>query len=174
MIRRGFTLVEMMLATVLSAILLGGILMATAAISRDATRLKSAGPSVPDRALDLLRWDLTNAATLRASDDGQSLTLIGQCALDRKSLAPTGRLGRVVYRIDPTAHVLTRQQRLIDDEIHPEPWIEWVCSDAARIDVAGQIDATKADALGNVPVSLQVTITLQRASSSLSAEVRAR
>src|SRR2546423_10133577 len=111
MAHRGFTLVEVLLATVLAALLLGGVLTVTAAMSRDSAR--AAMPTELPRSpiVQLLEWDLTNAATMQASDDGQSLTLVGNGALDPRTMSSNARLARVVYRIDPRTRALTREQR---------------------------------------------------------------
>ena len=106
--RRAFTLIEMLMATVLAAVLLGGVLMVVSAISRDAASAAAPGPQSLQPAVCLLEWDLSNAATMQLSDDGQSFTLVGNNALDPETLSPTGRMARVVYQIDPRAHTLAR------------------------------------------------------------------
>jgi type II secretory pathway component PulJ len=171
--RCGFTLVEMLLATMLSALLLGGVLLATAAIARDTARAR-ASIAPASHALDLLRWDLLNAASMRANDNGTSLTLLGQCALDRRALGATGRFARVIYRVDPATRLLTREQRYLDDAIHPEPWIELVATNVSRLDISTTTNDQKPDAQGNVAIPVRITIALQRAGGVVSAEVRVR
>lgn len=167
MARRGFTLIEMLLATVLAALLLGGVLTVTAAMSRDAAR--AATPTEPARSsiVRLLEWDLTNAATMQPSDDGQSLTLVGNGALDRRTMSPDGRLARVVYRIDPQTRALAREQRYLDDEVRPEPWIELLGTGVKRIDISATTES-------DLQIPKHVSITIQRDAGDLIAEVRAR
>lgn len=184
MTRRAFTLVEMLLATALAALLLGGLLLMAAALARDSARAAASPMPAPHGAVQLLEWDLTNAATMHPSEDGQSLTLVGQCALDPRTLTPTARFARVVYRVDPQTHLLTREQRFLDDEIRPEPWSELVASDVSRIDVSGENLAAanltdahvrgNADANGNVPIPARLSISLARSRGPIVAEVRSR
>ena len=167
MARRGFTLIEMLLATVLAALLLGGVLAVTAAMSKDSAR--AAIPSEPARSpiVRLLEWDLTNAATMQTSDDGQSLTLVGNGALDPSTLSANGRLARVVYRIDPHTRALSREQRYLDDEIRSEPWVELLGTGVKRLDVSASIES-------DLKIPNRVSISIERDSRYLVAEVRAR
>jgi len=174
MTRRAFTLVEMILATALAAILLGGVLLSTAAVSRDTARARAAAPTEQRGAIDLLQWDLTNAASMREIDEGRTIVLTGQCALDRKMLAPTGRLARVDYRIDPRTRTLTREQRFLDDTVRPEPWTEIVATDITRLDIVSNSATTKPDAQGNLPIPSRMSVSLIRSSGTSTAEVRAR
>jgi prepilin-type N-terminal cleavage/methylation domain-containing protein len=127
---RGFTLVEMLLAAVLTAVLLGGVMSVAAALARDARRTATRTDSAAvDVAFDLIRWDLTNAST--PTDGG--LTFTGHGALDRDTLRATGRRARVTYRVRPGAG-LVREQRYLDDPVRPEPWAELVLAGAAQIE----------------------------------------
>ena len=127
---RGFTLVEMLLAAVLTAVLLGGVMSVSAAVARDARRTAARTDSTAlDAALDLIRWDLSNAP---APADG-TLAFTGHGGLDRDSLRPDGRRARVAYRIRPGAG-LVREQRYLDDPARPEPWAELVLAGATQIE----------------------------------------
>src|SRR2546423_14975592 len=167
MARRGFTLIEMLLATVLAALLLGGVLMVTAAMSRDSAR--AATPTEPARSpiIRLLEWDLTNAATMQPADDGQSLALVGNGALDPRTMSPDGRLARVVYRIEPRTRALAREQRYLDDEIRPEPWVEMLGMGVKRLDLSSTAE-------GDFSVPNHVSVSIERESDSIVAEVRLR
>ena len=67
--RRAFTLIEMLVATVLAGLLMGGVLLMTTAIARDRARV-AADESLPRAAglVDQLRWDLTNATTMAQAE----------------------------------------------------------------------------------------------------------
>src|SRR2546430_271794 len=94
---RAFTLLEMLLATILAAILMGGVLAMSAALARDQKRLSSRAESNADGIIELLRFDLANARTMTQSNEGRMLVLVGHAGLDRRSLTATNRLTRVVY-----------------------------------------------------------------------------
>src|SRR5437762_1519029 len=102
--RRGFTLIEMLLATVLAALLMGGVLAVAAGLSRDRRRMEAhtAAEHSP-LAADLLRRDLANAVALLNSSVGASagdIEMLGYSGIDPVTLRPNGRLVRVVYHID--------------------------------------------------------------------------
>src|SRR4051795_12239750 len=65
-------------------------------------------------------------------------------------------------------HVLTRQQRYLDDDVRPEPWVEIVAGDVTRLDVSGIVDSARADAEGNVPIPARLSIALQRIGTTVS------
>ena len=127
--RTGFTLIEMLLATVLAAMLMGGVLLMASTIGRDRARiaadeLKPRGNAMVDQ----LRWDLTNAMTFAQLDNGRALILTGHGGLDAWTLSPNGRLTRVIYEIrgnGPDA-ALFRRQDYLDDPVRPQPWTELV------------------------------------------------
>lgn len=171
MMRRGFTLIEMLLATVLSALLLGGVLTVVAAISKDAARASLPLPQSSQPIVQLVTWDLSNAATMQLAADGQSLTLIGNNALDPTTLSPSGRMARVVYRIHPQTHALTREQRYLDDGIRPEPWVELVAGDITRIEASTPENQGDSVA-GEIPS--HVTISFERKAGAITVEARPR
>jgi hypothetical protein len=152
----------MLLATLLAALLLGSVLFATAAVSRDAQRGASHAVSSDATLGRLIEFDLTNAAQVESSDDGQSLTISGHCGIDPRDLSSTGRLARVVYRIQPSTHALVREQRFLDDDIRPQPWEEIVLPNARRIDVVSQ------------PAQGRTNVSIQRQSGDFVLEVRTR
>ena len=144
-LRGGFTLVEMLVTTVLTAVLLAALLNVTAGISRDRKRLASAeAGGRAEAVVELLRRDLTNARTLGRSADGRTIVLEGHGGLARASLVPTGRLTRVTYRVRPAGVTgaaggpacLVREQQYLDDPARPEPWAEVVAVGVRRFTVA--------------------------------------
>lgn len=127
--RTGFTLIELLLATVLSSILILGVLMVVAGLSRDRRRLNIAQKQTADGTqllIERLRWDLTNARTLAQSVDGRLLILVGHGGIDRRTLSPSGRLSRVIYRceVENGIWVAAREQDYLDDPVRPDHWRE--------------------------------------------------
>jgi type II secretory pathway pseudopilin PulG len=167
MIRRGFTLVEILLATILAALLLGGVLAVASSISRDAARATVQVPPMPVAAR-LLRFDFTNAQSIQIDNNGQTLTLIGNNALDPQSLLPNQRLARVTYTIDPRTRALAREQRYLDDEVHPEPWIELVAQKVTQIDVSSASDT------GDQTIHRNLVVTIHRQAGDVNLEVHPR
>lgn len=127
---RAFTLIEMLVAAVLTAVLLGGVMTVSSALARDARRTSNrmTDTGAIDAAFDLIRWDLTNA-----SSGADGLALTGHGGLNRATLRPDGRLARVVYRIRAGAG-LVREQRYLDDPARPEPWSDLVLAGATEIE----------------------------------------
>ena len=130
--RRAFTLIEMLLATTLTAVLLGAVLSVASALARDTRRFASTvEPSGFDSAFAQIRWDIANASSMSASRDGRELVLTGHCGVDAVMLRPTGRLTRVVYRV--TAAGLVRRQEYLDDPVRPQAWGELLLAGAMGI-----------------------------------------
>ena len=103
MTRRAFSLIEMLVATVLVAVLMGGAMMLLAGVNRDVRTMSGAGRDHVDRVLDLMTRDLENAAATLTSADGRSIVLLGNVGIDRGTLAHDGRLAC------RTAHRRTRE-----------------------------------------------------------------
>jgi type II secretory pathway component PulJ len=130
--RRAFTLIEMLLATALTAALLGAVLSVASALARDARRLgATTAPSTFDSAFAQIRWDIANASSMSTSRDGRELVLTGHGGIDSATLRPTGRLTRVTYRA--TAAGLVRRQEYLDDPARPQAWGELLLAGATGI-----------------------------------------
>jgi prepilin-type N-terminal cleavage/methylation domain-containing protein len=127
----GFSLIELLLATVLSAVLMAGVLVILSGVARDRVRLNAAEnvPS-PDPIIARFQWDLANAQTMSQSPDGRSLSLTGHGGIDPVTLAPNGRLASVSYRLyrDETMNHLVREQHYLDDPAAPRPWRELIAT----------------------------------------------
>lgn len=115
---RAFTLLELLLATALTAVLMVGVLAVVANLGAP----EAAAGHVPDRernraleaCLDLLREDLAHAVAVDASQ-ANALTLVGYAALDDRARERTHRPVRVRYgleRIDGRAWLVRRQDAL--------------------------------------------------------------
>jgi type II secretory pathway component PulJ len=121
--RTGFTLLELMLASTLSVLLIAGVLFALASLSRDARAAVAKKPASDLKAtLELLQWDLTNARSVSQSSDHRTLVLEGHGAIAPETLRPNGRLARVVYSCQLRGNVwrLTRNQQYLDDPARPQ------------------------------------------------------
>lgn len=134
---RAFTLLEMLLATTLAALLLAAVLNLTAALSRDRVRIDQAASVRSPGALDLIRSDLSNSLAI-LSNTGTELELLGYAGIDPQSLVADRRLTRVLYRIERrgAASVLLREQVYLDDMIRPDAWSDLVAVGATRLTVA--------------------------------------
>jgi prepilin-type N-terminal cleavage/methylation domain-containing protein len=137
--RRGFTLIELLVATMLSVVLMAGVLVALGGLARDAK--KTAGPEFlvgEQPILQMLQWDMSNARTMIQASDAKTLVLIGHGGIDRNTLAPNGRLVRVMYscRMRGGLSCLLRQQEYLDDPIRPQRFSEMVASGVTRISIA--------------------------------------
>jgi hypothetical protein len=144
-------LVEMMLATVLAAMLIGGVMTVASGLSRDRRRMqeKMTAPR-PTVLIELLREDFANASAVIWSVDGGTVVLVGHGGLDPKSLTPTGRLAEVTYRVSGrgTAATLVREQRYLDDAIRPWPWREVVSVGVREFGMAAGSDDAEPVRLG--------------------------
>jgi prepilin-type N-terminal cleavage/methylation domain-containing protein len=149
--RRGFTLVEMMLATVLAAMLIGGVMTVASGLSRDRRRMQERMTAQrPTVLIELLRKDLANASAVIWSSDAGTVVLVGHGGLDPKSLTPTGRLAEVTYRVRGrgAAAALVREQRYLDDAIRPQPWREVVSVGVRDFAIAASSDDAETVRLG--------------------------
>ena len=136
--RRGFTLVELMLASTLSVLLIGGILFALASLSRDMRAAVAREPSAElKNTLELLQWDLTCARSVAQSADHRSIVLEGHGAIAPDTLKPNGRLARVVYSCQLRGNVwrLTRSQQYLDDPPRPQNWTDLVSVGVNAVEV---------------------------------------
>jgi prepilin-type N-terminal cleavage/methylation domain-containing protein len=131
--RRGFTLVEMLAATALSAVLLVTMLAVIASLGRERRAAAATNRAeVPPGVVELIRWDLVNARELNG--EAGRVTLSGYGALDPDALAPLGhRPIEVVYEVRRAAgrSWLVRRQRAGQDEDLSSD--ELVCADVADL-----------------------------------------
>ena len=178
---RGFTLVEMLLATILAGLLMGGVLLMTTAIGRDRARV-TADESQPRGMglIDQLRWDLTNATTMAQADSGRVLILTGHGGLNGQTLAPTGRLTRVIYEVRGKGReaALFRTQSYLDDPVRPEPWTELVALNVLSLVVspvssdANPVEKEKPNSI--VPPEEEIIPVRRRAPQAYYVPTRAR
>ncbi len=174
--RPAFTLIEMLLASTLAALLMAGVLFLTASLSRDRQRLESRTQSEPlDAAFDLLRRDLASTAAMIPSPRGDGIALIGSAGLDPAALTADGRLCRITWRIrrQGDRSMLLREQAFLDDPIRPQPWTEVVAIDATALAITPLSSDGKPVFLGDEVGERILTQTGQRGTTSSAGPVRA-
>lgn len=162
---RGFTLIEVVVASVLATILLAALLSATATLSRDrqAVAKANASPTPADvRAVfDLLRRDLMQARSFSVSGEGRSVRIVGHCGLARDTMTGMSRPAEVTYQIvsssrdGDAAGCLIRTQRLTDDPTQPGAWSELVAVDVLRLDINAAATET------GIPTQVRATLVLK-------------
>ena len=132
--RSAFTLIEMLVATVLAAILMMAVLTMLAGVSRDRKMLHGLRQSQSNSGLeDLLRWDLTNSRSIATTTDDQSVVLTGIGGIDNASRVPNGRLVQVRYEIK--SKNLWRTQEYLDTPSRNGNWRELVAANVSSITV---------------------------------------
>jgi prepilin-type N-terminal cleavage/methylation domain-containing protein len=133
--RRAFSLVEMLVATVLSAVLMSAVLAMIAGVSRDRRTLTSLNADTAQNgATELFRWDLSNAQSLAIGPGSQMVILVGVGGVDAATLVPNGRLVRVTYRMQ-SDRTLWRVQEYLDDPARPQVWEELVAANVTSFSV---------------------------------------
>jgi prepilin-type N-terminal cleavage/methylation domain-containing protein len=168
--RRAFTLLELLAATALSALLMVAVLHVLGTISRD-RRTVAARPGLQVWQADLLdafRRDLAGATGMRRGDN--ALILIGQAALDRRTLTPRDEPVTVTYGITMVRGRtwLTRRQEARDVRGNERPWMELFCPDIVSFSVkpadagfsSGALSDERADAPRAMPASVVLRIEM--------------
>ncbi len=129
--RNAFTLLELLLANMLVAILLAALLLVISSLSREKRNLAPAQQQdASGSILNLLREDLANSESARPLPNQRGIILTGHASLDPKTLTPTDRRTRVIYEIRRRANTLCliREQSYIDDPIKPQRWEELIAT----------------------------------------------
>jgi hypothetical protein len=134
--RRAFTILEMLAATALTALLMLAVFQVIGSIGRTRAAMAKQPETGFWRAdlLDTLRRDLSNSTAIRYETGG--VTLIGHAALDRATLAPTDEPVTVTYGITTLAG-RSWLYRLQTPRMGAgrRPWRELVCADVTDFSV---------------------------------------
>jgi prepilin-type N-terminal cleavage/methylation domain-containing protein len=142
--RGGFTLIEMLLATTLAAILMGGVLTATAALARDRRRMEARTAIDPSTGvMEMIRRDLANGAAIVGATTPSGFELVGFGSIDAKTFAANQRLVQVRYRVTRSgtgAGALVREQTYLDDAIRPDRWSEVVAAGVKKMTLTALSD----------------------------------
>jgi prepilin-type N-terminal cleavage/methylation domain-containing protein len=137
--RRAFSLIEMLLAATLVAMLMAAVLALLGGVNRDMRTMRQASQhdSGAQAAADLLGRDLLNAQSVSAPDvqSGYGVTIVGNAGIDRDTLGPDGRLVRVIYRVGRDG-ALRREQSYLDDPDRPQRWESLAASGISELSVA--------------------------------------
>jgi prepilin-type N-terminal cleavage/methylation domain-containing protein len=134
--RRAFTILELLAATALTAILMAAVLHVVGAISASRAvlaRQADAGAAWRADFLDLLRRDMTNASKVTLRPD--QMTLTGRAALDAETLEFRHEPVNVVYGLSVIdgRSWLVRRQSPRDGWSSSPPWAELVCPDVTGL-----------------------------------------
>lgn len=139
--RRGFTLLEMLLALMVSAMLMAGVLAVVTGLG--ARGVAAAGPNAEgeqmaaavDAWVRLLREDLANATAVAGLEN--ELVLTGYVALAGAEAERTHRPVRAVYRIEDLAgrRWLVRRQALLDVLSNDNTRQDLLCRGVRRFEV---------------------------------------
>ncbi|MBS3822135.1 MAG: hypothetical protein GVY24_05085 [Planctomycetes bacterium] len=135
MTARGFTLLELLLATMLTVIVMVGVMAVVVRIAQPLDpRDRSPGPqdqarqSPPiDRWLRVLRTDLAHAKNIQTAEN--KITLTGYAALSDRGRGPTHRPAKITYQLQTTNRrcwIIRRQQ-----------WLDELTSDNVQCDLIG-------------------------------------
>lgn len=146
--RKAFTLLELLLANMLIAILLGALLLVISSLSREQKKMTAAQDQDPTNSiLNLLRHDLVNSESVRPLPNQRGFILTGHAGLDSKSLTPTDRRTRVIYEIRRRAGTLCliREQTYLDDPIKPQHFEELIATNISSLTLSGNGESTSAD-----------------------------
>jgi len=140
MTRKAFTLLELLLANVLIAILLGALLLVISSIAREQKKMTLSQTDDPmDSILNLLRSDLANSESARPLANQRGFILTGHAGLYSKSLTPTDRRTGVTYEIRRRAGCLCliREQTYLDDPIKPGRFESLIATDITSLSLTG-------------------------------------
>jgi hypothetical protein len=146
--RNAFTLLELLLANMLIAILLGALLLVISSLGREQKKMaaQDQDPTSAIAIVNLLRHDLANSETLRFLPNQRGFILTGHAALDPKSLTHADRRIRVIYEIRRKAATLCliREQSYLDDPIRPQRFEELLATNVTSLSLSAP-GATPAD-----------------------------
>lgn len=131
----GFTLIELVLASALAAILMAGMLSVLAGITRDRERLaRLHNMETPDRAaiIQLIRRDLSCATNFQGGEN--ELTVHTYSSLDVADSHAVDRPSEVTYSLlkDQGMWWLIRRQQFVDEPVPPRPVMNLVACGVTR------------------------------------------
>jgi hypothetical protein len=137
--RSAFTLLELLLANILIAILLGALLLLISSLGREQRRTSAAKDQDPSNSIvNLLRHDFANSESVRFLPNQRGFILTGHAGFNSKSLTPTDRRTRVIYEIRRRANVLCliREQVYLDDPIKPQHFEELLATNITSLSLS--------------------------------------
>jgi len=122
---QAFTLIELVMASALAALLMLGVLTVLTGITRDRQRLsasRSSDAASRSVLVEIVRRDLSCSTELTVLLDG-AIQLHSFAAVDASTLQPVDRPSLVTYRIGDGdgLGLLVRQQEMQDEPVQPLP-----------------------------------------------------
>jgi len=154
---RAFTLIELVVAVALASLLMILVLSVSASVRRDRTLIPAHDQTHDwrDRFVALIQHDLIHGRTVDVDRKEKKIVIIGYSGLDRRSLEPTHRPTRVVYRLiemelpatasagpdDDAASLVSRSTALVreqvdlDDMTNRNAYVEVVQVGVGQIDL---------------------------------------
>lgn len=168
--RKAFTILELLAATALTAVLMTAVLKVVGSLGRSRAALALHADVAPWRAdlFDTIRRDLSNSAQANFRPDG--MVLIGHGAIDPATMSTIDQPVTVTYRLaDVDGHCwLVRTQAARGGPTDAPAWSELLCPDVAAFTVrpvGGLADATTAaGANANQTVPAVVLVRLDETS----------
>lgn len=145
---RAFTMVEMLAATALAAVLMVSLVSVAATVNRTHAAMLETSAQVMSpwhmQLVDLLRRDLVNAVQIQT--DANTLTISGPCSVQSISLRPDHRPVQIIYALqhDGNQNWLVRRQTYLDDPNQRATRTDIVAGRIARFQLQPVTDRTKA------------------------------
>ncbi|HEV8290471.1 MAG TPA: hypothetical protein VGP94_01045 [Tepidisphaeraceae bacterium] len=172
--RNAFTLLELLLANMLIAILLGALLLLISSLSRDQKKFTAtAADQDPTNSIfTLLRHDLANSESARLLPNQRGFILTGHAGLDPKTLTLIDRRTRVVYEIRRKANTLylIREQSYLDDPIKPQRFEELIATNITSLSIsvasASAADEDELNVDDNPVFTLPSSVTIHLSTSN--------
>lgn len=160
--RRAFTILELLVATALTALLLLAVFHVLGSLGRSRTTLAQQTDSGTWRSdlLQTLRYDLVNATAANFHRDG--VTLTGHGALRRTTLARSHEPVTVVYGL-ATIHGrrwLVRSQSPRDGLSNDPGWSELICPDVNGFTIRSASSVILAPVNGSANVSIPPVVSV--------------
>lgn len=165
MTRKAFTLVELLAANVLAALLIIAILSVVGALGRDRRAQAAFGydrttQSTNNNLFRLIQWDFSNATRWRSIDGAYFFQTHG--SLDPRTFSPTDLPVTVRYELNESAgkRWLTRSQ-FPRDKSFDGGWSAPLCADVADLTLvpADERRAPSPSVWRNVPAQMRLTLT---------------
>lgn len=177
-VRNGLTLVELLAATVLSALLMAAVLgLLTSVTKAQTVVLREHGIPAPwqQRLEEMLRWDLENSRSIRTTETGFELSgFAGRNLSTRIAIHCPCIVEYEVIAAGDRTHLIRRESHIESLNIDNSN-SDLVCLDVSKITIGPTLDRTQASAtdqaspaIPNGPLPGQVNVSLTLSGSSFS------
>ena len=130
---KGFSVIEILVATTLAAMLMIATLGLSSSISKTNKIFEKidSEPAWVTQFCELLQWDLANATKIQTGKN--KIILEGYGTLDRRHYAPNHSRVRVTYILKKLGehNWVVREQEKLDDLTNRNRWADFVCTGVA-------------------------------------------